>query len=86
MSPIAINIVKINLKMVWQLLQWIGYGLVILWLYINVKKVQSKSNKLKVAFLHPFCNDGGGGEKVLWFIVKALVDNLKDIEIIIYSL
>lgn len=48
--------------------------------------MQTKSSKLKVAFLHPFCNDCGGGEKVLWFIVKALIDNLKDIEIAIYSL
>ena len=30
---------------------------------------RNKSNKLKLAFFHPFCNDGGGGEKVLWCMI-----------------
>lgn len=27
-----------------------------------------------ISFLHPFCNDCGGGEKVLWMIVNALAN------------
>ena len=26
-----------------------------------------------IAFLHPFCNDGGGGERVLWVAVRELL-------------
>lgn len=25
-----------------------------------------------VAFFHPYCNDGGGGERVLWCIVRTM--------------
>jgi alpha-1,2-mannosyltransferase len=28
--------------------------------------------------MHPFCNDCGGGEKVLWMIIKGLVSHLPD--------
>ncbi len=34
------------------------------------------SNTRVVSFLHPFCNDCGGGEKVLWMIIKGLCDGL----------
>ena len=27
---------------------------------------------LIVAFFHPYCNAGGGGERVLWVAIKAL--------------
>jgi alpha-1,2-mannosyltransferase len=36
---------------------------------------QVYSNTRVVSFLHPFCNDCGGGEKVLWKIVEALTTN-----------
>jgi alpha-1,2-mannosyltransferase len=26
-----------------------------------------------IAFLHPFCNDGGGGERVLWVAIRELI-------------
>lgn len=45
----------------------------------------TRSTKLRVAFLHPFCDDCAGGEKVLWFLIKALVDHFKDIEVAVYS-
>jgi alpha-1,2-mannosyltransferase len=27
-----------------------------------------------IGFFHPFCNSGGGGERVLWSAVKAIQD------------
>lgn len=36
------------------------------------KKNQNADGKLKVAFFHPYCNAGGGGEKVLWVAIQAL--------------
>lgn len=38
------------------------------------------SKRLRVAFFHPYCNDAGGGEKVLWYLVYSLFQ-LKNIEL-----
>ena len=29
-------------------------------------------NTITIGFLHPFCNDCGGGEKVLWMMIKSI--------------
>ena len=34
------------------------------------RKYGSQTNT--ISFIHPFCADCGGGEKVLWMIIKAL--------------
>ena len=40
-------------------------------------RCRSRSNaRLVVGFFHPYCNSGGGGERVLWCAVKALADQL----------
>ena len=31
-----------------------------------------KRPKFSVGFFHPFCNSGGGGERVLWSAIKAV--------------
>lgn len=54
-------------------------------LLISIRRSSSKRTYTKVAFLHPFCIDCAGGEKVLWYMVKALIDNVKDIQVAIYS-
>ena len=33
----------------------------------------SMHNRRTLAFLHPYCNDGGGGERVLWVALRELV-------------
>jgi alpha-1,2-mannosyltransferase len=30
-----------------------------------------------IAFLHPFCNDGGGGERVLWVAIREMIERHK---------
>jgi alpha-1,2-mannosyltransferase len=52
---------------------------------IALRRRLAKSTKLRVAFLHPFCDDCAGGEKVLWYLIKALVDTYKDVEVAVYS-
>lgn len=32
-------------------------------------------NVVHVAFFHPYCNAGGGGERVLWCAIRALQVN-----------
>jgi hypothetical protein len=38
-----------------------------------------------VAFLHPYANSGGGGERVLWLAVQALAQSGKDVHVTIYT-
>lgn len=59
-------------------------------LYIRIKKKQLEKLNPKVtsvAFFHPYCNSGGGGEKVLWCIIKSIFDNFKDqnLQIVVYT-
>lgn len=43
-------------------------------LYISYKKLKYKdSTNTRIGIFHPYCNAGGGGERVLWCAVKALL-------------
>ncbi|KRX70147.1 GDP-Man:Man(3)GlcNAc(2)-PP-Dol alpha-1,2-mannosyltransferase, partial [Trichinella sp. T6] len=42
------------------------------------------NGKCFIAFFHPYCNSGGGGERVLWCAIKAL-EKFEKVEFIIYS-
>lgn len=46
---------------------------------------KSAKKSLVVAFFHPYCNAGGGGERVLWCAVRALQGRYADIKIVIYT-
>ncbi|CAI9114356.1 OLC1v1015064C1 [Oldenlandia corymbosa var. corymbosa] len=41
--------------------------------------------KKVVGFFHPFTNDGGGGERVLWCAVKAIQEEYPGINCVIYT-
>ncbi|KAL0217678.1 hypothetical protein RCL1_008258 [Eukaryota sp. TZLM3-RCL] len=48
--------------------------------------LSSRLRKSKVvAFLHPYANDGGGGERVLWFAIQAVQQLDPSLDIVIYS-
>jgi len=38
----------------------------------HLRKVINGQKPLLVGFFHPYCNAGGGGERVLWMAVQAL--------------
>ncbi|CAN1748701.1 GDP-Man:Man(3)GlcNAc(2)-PP-Dol alpha-1,2-mannosyltransferase [Linum perenne] len=38
-----------------------------------------------VGFFHPYTNDGGGGERVLWCAVKAIQEEVPDLDCIVYT-
>ncbi|XP_063808023.1 GDP-Man:Man(3)GlcNAc(2)-PP-Dol alpha-1,2-mannosyltransferase [Pseudophryne corroboree] len=38
-----------------------------------------------VAFFHPYCNAGGGGERVLWCALRALQNRYKDALYVVYT-
>lgn len=76
--PLAMIIFAFNLIVLFALLKF--YSVLMKKLSRNkyskyVSTNQDKSPYFSVAFLHPFCNSGGGGERVLWSAVKALQDS-----------
>jgi len=40
----------------------------------KLRYASSAKDAFTVGFFHPFCNSGGGGERVLWSAVKAIQD------------
>ena len=40
-----------------------------------------RNRKRAVGFFHPYTNDGGGGERVLWCAVKAIQEETADLHI-----
>lgn len=41
---------------------------------IRERKLQRrKRDGANIAFFHPYCNAGGGGERVLWVAIKAIL-------------
>lgn len=55
------------------------------WKYSKLKSINKSNDKLKVAFFHPYCNAGGGGERVLWCSIRAIQERYSAVEIIIYT-
>lgn len=52
------------------------------WLYIRFgRRPHGKS----IAFFHPYCDAGGGGEKVLWEAANAISENYSDQNIYIFT-
>ena len=48
--------------------------------------LRSKDTKTIIAFFHPYCNGGGGGERVLWCAISALAKQsyASSVKVIIY--
>ncbi|XP_068623027.1 GDP-Man:Man(3)GlcNAc(2)-PP-Dol alpha-1,2-mannosyltransferase [Battus philenor] len=56
--------------------------------YMRVKERKSKrraKGSLYVAFFHPYCNAGGGGERVLWAAINAILTRYPNATIYIYT-
>ncbi|KAI6027795.1 glycosyltransferase family 4 protein [Pisolithus microcarpus 441] len=51
---------------------------------LGLKRVESKRYKF-VGFFHPYCNAGGGGERVLWTAIAHIQRQHKDIICVVYS-
>lgn len=59
-------------------------SIVLLW-YIIKHQVQKRRRKNTIAFFHLNCSSGGGGERVLWYTIEALVKKYPNYHIYIYS-
>ncbi|KFO57351.1 GDP-Man:Man(3)GlcNAc(2)-PP-Dol alpha-1,2-mannosyltransferase, partial [Corvus brachyrhynchos] len=66
---------------------------VLLWgirLWIQRKKQLSSvggdgKRPLLVAFFHPYCNAGGGGERVLWCAIRTLQKKYRNVTCVVYT-
>jgi alpha-1,2-mannosyltransferase len=73
------------LNLIWILFKFTFYNVICILIYFTVLillrgKLRERSNKLNasrkiISFMHPFCNDCGGGEKVLWMIIKGISEH-----------
>lgn len=48
-------------------------------------KERSLRSRMTIGFLHPFCNDGGGGERVLWCAIRELLSEKCDLRVVVYT-
>nr|BAN21210.1 glycosyl transferase [Riptortus pedestris] len=56
--------------------------------FINKRKLLSgddTSDTINIAFFHPYCDAGGGGEKVLWSAILALQKSYPNVKIVVYT-
>jgi hypothetical protein len=81
------------LTLVWQLVVLLSASLATLlslWIILHRWKFRwgNKSKKRVIAFFHPYCSSGGGGERVLWAIIQVLgeIDEKHNfLKIVIYT-
>uniref|UniRef100_A0AAR2LZW9 GDP-Man:Man(3)GlcNAc(2)-PP-Dol alpha-1,2-mannosyltransferase n=1 Tax=Pygocentrus nattereri TaxID=42514 RepID=A0AAR2LZW9_PYGNA len=55
------------------------------WLQSNRKARRARDRRPAVAFFHPYCNAGGGGERVLWCAIRALQNRYQDVDFVVYT-
>uniref|UniRef100_A0A1B6ENG8 GDP-Man:Man(3)GlcNAc(2)-PP-Dol alpha-1,2-mannosyltransferase n=1 Tax=Cuerna arida TaxID=1464854 RepID=A0A1B6ENG8_9HEMI len=57
--------------------------------YFVIKQVRkrrvTRAGGLTVGIFHPYCNAGGGGEKVLWCAIRALQQKYDNVDIVVYT-
>ncbi|KAK6173177.1 hypothetical protein SNE40_016681 [Patella caerulea] len=52
----------------------------------ELRKTDDKGRKLvTVGFFHPYCNAGGGGERVLWAAIKAVMKRYPHVRCVVYT-
>lgn len=78
---LAYNLIWIFFKFAfYNILCILVYLSFIIFLRARLKK-RSKiinDNRKIISFMHPFCNDCGGGEKVLWMMIKGISENYRN--------
>lgn len=52
---------------------------------MKVRGINDPNRKLLYGFFHPYANNGGGGEKVLWQAVKATLDASDGNVVVVYT-
>lgn len=61
------------------------FSIVIFLAFYTILQLPSRRTKKTIAFFHLYCSSGGGGERVLWHSIEALLKEYPDYVIYIYS-
>ncbi|XP_061745440.1 GDP-Man:Man(3)GlcNAc(2)-PP-Dol alpha-1,2-mannosyltransferase [Nerophis ophidion] len=56
-----------------------------LWLQGKRSARLATTRRPVVAFFHPYCNAGGGGERVLWCAIRALQQRYSHVDFVVYT-
>ncbi|XP_053184041.1 GDP-Man:Man(3)GlcNAc(2)-PP-Dol alpha-1,2-mannosyltransferase-like [Scomber japonicus] len=56
-----------------------------MWLQGQRKARRARDGGPAVAFFHPYCNAGGGGERVLWCSLRALMHRYPGVSFVVYT-
>lgn len=55
-------------------------------LFLFTRERKKKSAPINLAFFHPYCMSGGGGERVLWAMIKAFQDRYAEkVNLFVYT-
>ena len=57
----------------------------LLYLYYQIRGPRKSEEDLTIAFFHPYCDSGGGGERVLWCGINALKRKFPCAKFIVYT-
>lgn len=72
---------------IWSLLLQVASSIVALLIapLALIRWRRERSASRAVGFFHPYTNDGGGGERVLWCAVKAIQEDYPTLDCYIYT-
>jgi len=51
---------------------------------VKIKELIKNKEKVEIAFFHPFCYSGGGGERVLWVAIDTILRKYENFNVTIY--
>eukprot|EP00128_Syssomonas_multiformis_P009069 Colp12_sorted_trinity150504_noHs@23471 len=80
--------------MLWAIVAAFVFAVAKFWLFLKAvrqrllstkQKRLNRTKRLTVGLFHPYCNAGGGGERVLWCMIKVLQEARPDVDIVIYT-
>lgn len=66
----------------------IAFTLLFLRLWLKVRRRNYRASvggRCVLGFFHPYCNAGGGGERVLWVAIRAIQKKYPSIHIVVYT-
>ncbi|XP_066943800.1 GDP-Man:Man(3)GlcNAc(2)-PP-Dol alpha-1,2-mannosyltransferase [Macrobrachium rosenbergii] len=88
MMSLAVRVWSLGITMILQLLVVLAGCICVCWFLIKVAVLtlrRGEKGYRHVAFFHPYCNAGGGGERVLWCAIRAIQRKYPKVKCYIYT-
>lgn len=61
------------------------FALLLIPIYVIVTLRRRRASPFSIGFFHPYCNAGGGGERVLWIAIKAIQTAFPEVKCVVYT-